>query len=249
MRDDISFVCDKFQSLLEELVPLMSDRKLRLFCVACCRRFWSQLDIDCRRLVELTENYSDGTAGAHELFEVRETTIDPRTGSLARACAWATAISDYWTFDERTERWTGHIEGCITELVQRQTWYPTSNPSPPTWRCLIGEVTRSETIKEDDFATGAKTELRYQMFLARDIFGDPSRGNGSPTLLPYAMHYDTISTVATKIYQDHRFSDLPVLADALEDVGCTDSAVLSHCRSTNEHARGCWVLDLLLGKR
>jgi hypothetical protein len=50
-------------------------------------------------------------------------------------------------------------------------------------------------------------------------------------------------------HQDaRRFADLPILADALEDAGCADAAILEHCRSGGEHVRGCWVVDLLLGK-
>jgi hypothetical protein len=41
---------------------------------------------------------------------------------------------------------------------------------------------------------------------------------------------------------------LAVLADALEEAGCTDSDILEHCRRRAEHVRGCWVLDALLGK-
>ena len=39
-----------------------------------------------------------------------------------------------------------------------------------------------------------------------------------------------------------------VLADALEESGCTDAGIRTHCRQTSEHVRGCWVVDLLLGK-
>jgi hypothetical protein len=51
------------------------------------------------------------------------------------------------------------------------------------------------------------------------------------------------------IYDDRAFDRLPVLADALEDAGCTDRTILAHCRSGGEHVRGCWVVDLLLGKQ
>jgi hypothetical protein len=44
------------------------------------------------------------------------------------------------------------------------------------------------------------------------------------------------------------FADMPILADALEEAGCTDAAILDHCRQPGEHVRGCWVVDLLLGK-
>ena len=42
---------------------------------------------------------------------------------------------------------------------------------------------------------------------------------------------------------------LPILADALEDAGCTDQAILDHCRGAGPHVRGCWVVDLILGKQ
>ena len=46
-----------------------------------------------------------------------------------------------------------------------------------------------------------------------------------------------------------RHTDLPILADALEDAGCADAAILAHCREPGEHVRGCWVVDLLTGRR
>ena len=50
------------------------------------------------------------------------------------------------------------------------------------------------------------------------------------------------------IYDDRTFDRLPILADALEDAGCSAADILAHCRSGGEHVRGCWVVDLLLGK-
>jgi len=57
-----------------------------------------------------------------------------------------------------------------------------------------------------------------------------------------------IPKMAQLIYDDRAFDRLPLLADALEDAGCTDADILAHCRSGGEHVRGCWVVDLLLGK-
>ena len=42
---------------------------------------------------------------------------------------------------------------------------------------------------------------------------------------------------------------MPVLADALEEAGCQDAIILNHCREPGGHVRGCWVVDLLLGKK
>jgi hypothetical protein len=58
-----------------------------------------------------------------------------------------------------------------------------------------------------------------------------------------------VPRLARGLYEEGRFADLPVLADALEEAGCADERLLGHCRSGGAHVRGCWVLDLLLDKR
>ena len=58
----------------------------------------------------------------------------------------------------------------------------------------------------------------------------------------------TIPKMAQSIYDARAFDRLPLLADALEEAGCADADILSHCRTPGEHVRGCWVVDLLLGK-
>jgi hypothetical protein len=57
-----------------------------------------------------------------------------------------------------------------------------------------------------------------------------------------------VKALTQTIDDARRFQDMPILADALEDAGCTNAAILNHCRQLGEHVRGCWVLDLLLGK-
>ena len=57
-----------------------------------------------------------------------------------------------------------------------------------------------------------------------------------------------MATMARTIYEQRSFADLPILADALEDAGCHNEDILGHCRQPGEHVRGCWVVDLVLGK-
>jgi hypothetical protein len=57
-----------------------------------------------------------------------------------------------------------------------------------------------------------------------------------------------VPKLAQAIYDDRVFDRLPILADALEEAGCTNADILNHCRQPGEHVRGCWVVDLLLGK-
>jgi len=68
-----------------------------------------------------------------------------------------------------------------------------------------------------------------------------------PTLLP-AWRTGDVLGVARGIYEDRAFGRMPLLADALMDAGCDQDDILTHCRSEGSHVRGCWVVDLVLGK-
>ena len=78
----------------------------------------------------------------------------------------------------------------------------------------------------------------------RCIFGNPFR----PATLDRAWRTPTAVALARGIYDDRAFDRLPILADALQDAGCDNEEVLNHCRGPGPHVRGCWVVDLILGK-
>jgi hypothetical protein len=59
----------------------------------------------------------------------------------------------------------------------------------------------------------------------------------------------TVRALADGTYEQKAFDRMPILADALQDAGCSDEQVLDHCRGPGPHVRGCWVVDLVLGKR
>jgi len=80
--------------------------------------------------------------------------------------------------------------------------------------------------------------------LLRDIFGNPFR----PTAFDLSWRTATAVGLARALYDSRDFAAMPVLADALEDAGCDNADVLSHCRGLGPHVRGCWVVDLVLGK-
>ncbi len=87
----------------------------------------------------------------------------------------------------------------------------------------------------------------FQAIILHDIFGNPFR--------PVPINPDwllwnnaTLSKIAQVIYEDRAFDRLPILADALQEAGCDNADILNHCRSDGPHVRGCWVVDLLLGK-
>lgn len=98
---------------------------------------------------------------------------------------------------------------------------------------------RYEDGAEDDYPAG--TQL---LPLIHDIFGNPFR----PVNIDPSWLTSTVVVLASGIYQDRAFDRMPILADALQDAGCDNEGILSHCRGDSTHVRGCWVVDLLLGK-
>lgn len=78
----------------------------------------------------------------------------------------------------------------------------------------------------------------------REIFGNPFR----PVEFDPRWRSETVVALAAATYAERAFDRLPILADALEDAGCNDADILAHCRGDGPHVRGCWVVDLVLGK-
>jgi hypothetical protein len=87
--------------------------------------------------------------------------------------------------------------------------------------------------------------------IVRDIIGNPFR----PVVISPAWLTATVLSLAQAAYDDRTLPAgtldntlVAILADALEEAGCQDQDLLVHCRSGGEHVRGCWVVDLILGK-
>ncbi|MCI0458097.1 MAG: hypothetical protein L0Z62_14130 [Gemmataceae bacterium] len=86
--------------------------------------------------------------------------------------------------------------------------------------------------------------LEDEAHLLRDLFGNPFR----TVAVDRGWVKPAVVALARSIYEERLFEDLPVLADALEEAGCTNADILSHLRGPGPHVRGCWVVDLILGK-
>ncbi|MCE9530621.1 MAG: hypothetical protein K8T89_05755 [Planctomycetes bacterium] len=78
----------------------------------------------------------------------------------------------------------------------------------------------------------------------REIFGNPFR----PVTIDPRWQTSNVIDLATAIYTDRAFDRMPILADALMDAGCDNDEIIHHCRGDGPHVRGCWVVDLILGK-
>jgi hypothetical protein len=124
---------------------------------------------------------------------------------------------------------------------------------------IIGnaEITEEETERAAAKAVESGLEIKVgwnkrqviHCDLLRELFGERPFREPSTRYAWLNRQGDAVGRLAAAIYADHAFDRLPILADALEDAGCTDAAILDNCRGPGPHVRGCWVVDLILGKQ
>ena len=206
-----------------------SDRKVRLFVVACCRRIYSLLPDDVfRQAVEVGERFADGLADVAELKSIQPVAqcadMLHNRGENASVGSCAAFASIYCVAGK-----LGRSEACTGWASAAVSWAES------------GIRSSSENLK----GTAARTsEELAQAHLLRDIFGNPFR----PVAFDPAWRTDTAVSLARQMYESREFSAMPILADALQDAGCDNPDVLNHCRGEGPHVRGCWVVDLVLGK-
>jgi hypothetical protein len=205
--------------LLEHLGRKAHSRKLRLFAVACCRRAWEQIQDETCRRA----------VEVAERYADRQASNQEREQvSRAVAARCAPRVSTFLNLTYHVVRGTRYTFVMAYIAAARANWIVTGSPGSE------GPATEAESVA--------------QCHLLRDIYGNPFRPVAlDPAWL--AWNGGTVRKLAQAVYDERAFERLPVLADALEEAGCTNAAALSHCRQPAEHVRGCWVVDLLLGKK
>lgn len=208
----------------------LTDRKLRLLDCACVRRVGHLLsDPRGRAALEVAERYSDGRAKRVELREAQEVAL--------------TAATSAGTFDPPGARDSGHV----LRAAAGAAWEYRGDPDPLKYAAEAlawSEETLWTWPRPPVVEAGLAAEEKIQAALLRDVFGNPFR---PVTLSPSWLTSDVVA-LATGIYADRAFDRMPILADALQDAGCDSDDILDHCRGPGPHVRGCWVVDLLLGK-
>jgi hypothetical protein len=230
-----------------------SSRKLRLFAVACCSRLAARLgDERMREAVRVAELYADGRADAVALQSARtaakqaseELEFGP-AHLLADACA-AAALPTAKDAARKAALWAAF--SCDDRL------YPVAG-EPETLASLgkglwnlgvcFGRLVSSVALRLHSWDRVPENCAQAQ--LLHDIVGNPFR-RPSVDALWLRWNDACVPRLAGTIYDQETFDLMPILADALEDAGCANPEVLGHCRTPGVHVRGCWVLDLILGK-
>jgi hypothetical protein len=219
--------CNNLQEMLDYLPTRASNRKLRLFACACCRRIWPLLEDRGRNAVSVAERFVDGFVSDVQ-FEQERHAAQAARGSMIvmnkAVVGWAYAAACAALFDTPVWNDRAAAEGasgvamCAAEAA---------------WR---GFPDRSKDAEYD-----------AQLCLLRDIVENPYRpGWVEPAWLESSD--GAVVNLAQAIYDRRAFERMPELGEALERAGCGNKDVLDHCRQPGEHVRGCWVVDLILGK-
>ncbi len=218
-----------------------SDRKLRLFACACYHRVRHLLPEPlAQAAVEVAERFVDGRATVEE-FQQAE----------ARVWAPLEALEGRWRASRGAERAALkpiHEALALASVVlwqapQKAAYYASSNAS----LACAGIANPGVMTSDPGFSASERAEERAQTDLLRCIFGNLFNDSTIYSAL-IGWNDCTVRKVAQSIYDTRAFDDLPILADALEEAGCTDARIVGHCRKLGPHARGCWVVDLLTGR-
>ncbi len=177
--------------------------------------------VTCHDAVETAERYSDRVSERPCLA----------TAAFATFAARYAAEADTFGFDpQRTPgaEYRYRIAQCFEHVT-------TSADSLGRW--MIPNIAYLDPPVSHNFLPQVASIIRDIRYVGRGFYVKP------------AWCTSTVVALAGGIYESRDFSPMPILADALQDAGCDNDDILNHCRDANQvHVRGCWVVDLVLGK-
>jgi hypothetical protein len=215
------------------------ERKIRLFTAACCRRIWPLLtDERSRRTVEVLEKYADGMAGADELSEAAQGAEQATYGHISADATQPSQAILTAVVSALPPEYPGEHDEFRVDYFQDATESLCDVAFAAADALGLKQWTDERYLAE-------QAEWAAHCELLRCIAGNPFRPALPLPAAVLAWNDETIRRLAQSIYDTRAFEQMPVLADALEEAGCTDGAILEHCRGPGPHARGCWVMDLL----
>jgi hypothetical protein len=218
--------------MIDLLAGKLSERKARLWSCACIRRAWHFLtDPRSRKAVQTAERFADGRVGSRALWN---------------AYCRAEDVTDESEIEWMSIHWD--------DILDAAAW-TASNEILDRARSIAGVVAANVGLDPDSGIISLdlpeeKHEKAAQADLLRDVFSNPLR----PVAIEPTRQTPTVVSLAQAAY-DNRILPagtldplrLGVLADALEEAGCTNTDLLGHLRSPGVHCRGCWAVDVVLG--
>ena len=220
---------------LKDHPDCVSDRKVRLYLVACGRRIWHLLDNHfSRRAIEVAELLADSQATDED-----------------RLRAYHDADAGISKSPTKTPTNAGYFaKHCMArKVLRRQEVQDGYNAAVSAgWEVLGGVYS---DLNRSKLGNAMIPERQAQSKLVREIILNPFR----PAMVEPSWVTPTVTTLAQVIYDQRQMPSgifdnqrMGVLADALEEAGCCDPELLGHLRGPGPHVRGCWAVDLLIGK-
>jgi hypothetical protein len=256
MNESEWLACSDPETLLDFLQETgqASDRKLRLFAVACCRRIWHLLtDERSQHALQLAEAFADESVNRPDLQLPHV-----EAGLAAEAAHWQNRPGPIQTAAEAVvpvvteslgRKTLDYIVGSVAEAVGDEA---TDDAWDQTWGAERGSGEDSWFIEQAIYHKAESEERAAQAALLRDIFGNPF--HRLPPLAPSLLNRDVVA-LARAAFDARQLSEgtldpgrLDTLAAMLATAGCTDAELRGHLRSEGAHVRGCWVVDLILGR-
>ena len=227
------------ENLYLEIAGSLAHRKIGLLAIEYCKKWWElPLDARSRRIVS---SYLDFLSGEVTFEQFVSTCVAPDSATPDCGMARVQGMPFFWYLNPLG----------LSHLRQDIAWSIACYMN----RDRIAELERNAT-DDDRFAWGffgydfpefndtATYACRSFPETLREVVGNPFR----PVAFDPRWLTSTVVGLARGIYDERAFDRMPILADALEDAGCDDAHVLAHCRGDGPHVRGCWVVDLVLGK-
>ena len=227
-KEKVWIESNKFATLLKLADGKASGRKLRLLTCACCRVLEPAFSSHTQALIAIdaTERFLDGKCSESELAAASRAAAEEEYRPFA-----ISARGRPLTKEEELGVWLSQMARWASDTQRKGAASRAAEVSDGVW------LARNKNI------VGKHWQKKIASIL-RDVVGNPYR----PVALDPRWLSSTVLDLARTIYDERVFERLPVLAESLMDAGCDNEEILKHCRSAGPHVRGCWVVDLLLGK-
>lgn len=202
----------------------LTPRKWTLFACACVRRAWPYLGTPARRAIEIAEALADApNAGREGWAAARNAVTDLHAEGMPSDHDAGNAVSLASYGGAFAAMTAGHARIFLARTTAAKI------PGKP---------------KQAARRVALRAEAERQCDLIREVFGNPFR----PVILERASLAPGIVSLAEMMYAENVFNRMPELGRLLREGGCDRPDILNHCQGDAPHVRGCWVVDLVLGK-
>jgi hypothetical protein len=217
-----------------------SERKARLLACACCRCIWPVLADDRSRFaVQVAEDFADETASREQF----------KAAASGAGAAFQEARAFLHSTKSIQSQAASEAADAVLKLMRVNVWAGVEDV--PIWALGAAKTAARKAEDEDYDELEVPSSKKLPKSMANlfgraihDVIGNPFR----PAAFDAAWRGDEVREFGNTIYHQRAFDKMVLLGDALRTAGCRSEEILDHCRVPGDHYRGCWVLDLVLGK-